>query len=137
MAEEVAYCCSGAGGKVQVVAGYCDHQNVDEHDQRRDAGILAESVKVPFSASALLLLIATEMRFFNKDLFVTRLFQNNLEDALIGHRIPDVLEDFFNLLLQIFVLLQGHDTGRFPSLEIDVNIGSTAYRRIHRSGACN
>jgi len=54
--KEVAYCCSAAGGEVQVVAGYCDHQNV--------AGILAESVKVSFSASALLLLIANEMRFF-------------------------------------------------------------------------
>jgi hypothetical protein len=53
--KEVAYCCSGAGGEVQVVAGYCDHQNV--------AAVLAKSMEVSFYAAPLLLLITAEIRF--------------------------------------------------------------------------
>ena len=51
--KEFAYCCSCARAEVQVIAGYRNHQNI--------AGVLAENVKVSFSAAPLLLLIVAEI----------------------------------------------------------------------------
>ena len=82
-------CCARA--KVQVIARDRHHQNI--------AGVFAECVKVPFSAAPFLLLIVAEIRFFAKDVVLTRLFQNDVEDALVGNRISDSLEGVFDLLL--------------------------------------
>ena len=53
-------------------------------------------------------------------------FQNDLKNLLIGDRIVNRLEGAFDLVLQIFVLLQGDEACRFTSLKIDVDIGSAA-----------
>jgi len=89
--KEVAdrHCCARA--EVQVITRDRHHQNI--------SSVVAECVKVLFSAALLLLLIAGEIRFFAKDVFLTRLFQNDVEDALVGNRISDSLEGVFDLLL--------------------------------------
>ena len=71
-----------------------------------------------------------------------RMISKNL---LVGDRIVNRLEGAFDLVLQIFVLLQGDDACRFTSLKIDVDIGGAAdgdrirqaRRRINGAGAGN
>src|SRR5262245_33743606 len=55
--KEVAYGCPCARVEVQVITGDCNHQDIP--------GVVAESMKVPFSAAPLLLLIASEIRCFD------------------------------------------------------------------------
>src|SRR5215510_14147978 len=52
--KEVAYGCPCARVEVQVITGDRNHQDIP--------GVVAESMKVPFSAAPLLLLIASEIR---------------------------------------------------------------------------
>jgi hypothetical protein len=134
--KEIPRARAGAGVKVQVIAGYRNDQHI--------AGIFAENMKVSFAAAPLRL-IAAEIGFLLQDVFGPRFFQNDLEDLLVGHRIVDCLEGVFDLVLQIFVLLQGDDARGFASLKIDVDIGGAAdgygvrqaRRRIKRASARN
>ena len=127
--KEVAYRCSCARAEVQVIAGDRNHQNV--------AGVFAECVKVSLAAAPLLIVITGEIRFLAKDVFGSRGFFKMISKTLslvTGSLIA--LIALFDLLLQVFIFIQGDNARRLAALEVDVDIGSSANCHGVRHARC-